>query len=93
MHQITYVKWRDACFEDADNGGPVAPGLIELDEVGWLLGETDEVVTIGLELEPDEEEIPSSKAGRRRLHIPYKGNIVEMRVMDLSRAFPKRSIR
>ena len=91
MKPLAYIKWRDACFEQADDSGRVSPELVELDEVGWLVGETEDVVTICLELEPDAEGVPSSNAGRSRLHIP-RVNIVEMRVQaDLAKAFPKRS--
>lgn len=90
--RLAYIKWRDACFDSADSGGPVHPELIELDELGWLVGETEEIVTIALELEPDQDGVASQRAGRTRLSIP-KVNIVEMRVVDsLIKAFPKKSI-
>ncbi len=92
MHQIAYIKWRDACFEQADDGGPCHADLVELDEIGWLVAENEEAVTISLELEPNADGIPSSKAGRSRLHIPKNG-IVEMRVAEFGKAFPKRTLR
>jgi len=92
--QLTYVCWRDAMHEEAEAGGPAHAQLITLEEVGWLADETDEAVTLVMELEPGPEinGEPTSQAGRWRLHIP-KCNIVEMRVMEFGKAFPKRSIR
>jgi len=93
MKPLCYIKWRDAQFEQADEGGTVDPSLMELDELGWLVGETEDVVTICLELEPNSEGVPSSLAGRSRLHIP-KVNIVEMRVQEnFRKAFPRTTVR
>jgi hypothetical protein len=90
--RIAWVRWKDACFEQAENGGVVQTALIELDEVGWLVGENEEAVTLAMELEPDEEGKPSSKAGRARLHIP-RVNIISMHVVeDVRKAFPKRTV-
>lgn len=77
--KIAYIRWKDACAEEADDRKPreVTPGLCELHEVGFLLGENAEAVTIGMEMSGDDV-----KTGRWRLHIP-RVNIVEMRVMDL----------
>jgi hypothetical protein len=92
MNRIAYIRWRDACSEAAEESGPVIPGLVELDEVGWFVGETDEVITIVMEMEPSYEGEPAARPGRWRLHIP-KNAIIEMRVMEASKAFPKRSKR
>ena len=82
MNQIAYIRWRDACAEAAEDGGLVIPGLVELDEVGWLAGQDEEVVTIVMEMEPNLEGEPAQRPGRWRLHIP-RNAIVEMRVMGL----------
>jgi len=68
---ITFLRWRDATAEEADHGGPVVPALSELEEVGFLLGETEEAVTIGME-----HDVAERRAGRWRLHVP-KVNILE----------------
>lgn len=62
---IVLVVWKDACSQEA--AGPhteVEPGLVVLREVGFLLGESDEAITIGMEVSDD------ATAGRWRLHIP-----------------------
>ena len=71
---LTYIRWRDACAEAAaDPGHPISEQpLIDLKEVGWLIAETEESVSIALELEPDDT------PGRWRLHIP-KANVLERR--------------
>ena len=58
---------------------------MELHEVGFLPGESDEAVVIGMEFNQDSDIQP----GRWRLHIP-RVSIQEMRVVDLEKAFPKR---
>lgn len=65
---MVLVVWRDACSESADDApGDVVSGLVELREVGFLLAESEESITIGMEL--SEEAHP----GRWRLHIPKAG--------------------
>lgn len=83
MKQIlVYVHWRDACTEEAaDPNTPVSDTpLVDLHEVGWLIGETEESVSIAMELEPH------GAPGRWRLHIP-KVNILERRNFDTERLF------
>lgn len=66
----TFIRWRDACTESADEPNtPVEPSLITLTEIGWLIGEDDEVVSISMELE-------DADPGRWRLHVP-KRNIIQ----------------
>ena len=61
------IHWRDAFTEEANlPGHPVEPSLCDLWEIGWLAGETDEVVTFCMENESSSEAVP----GRFRLHIP-----------------------
>ena len=83
--KLAYVRWKDACSEEADdsNPRPVTPALCELHEIGFLLGENDEAVTIGMEQGDD------TKPGRWRLHIP-RSAIQEMRVAELDTAFRKK---
>lgn len=69
---LVYVHWRDACTEEAAD--PLTPvsdqPLVDLHEIGWLIGETDASVSLSMELEPN------LNPGRWRLHIP-KVNIIE----------------
>jgi len=85
--KLAYIRWKDAVSEEASAAvpHPARAGLVELQEVGFLLDETDEAVVIGMELNEDD----SVQPGRWRLHIP-KVSIQEMRVIDLEKAFPKR---
>jgi hypothetical protein len=79
---LTYVHWRDACTEEAaDPATPVSDHpLVDLHEVGWLIAETDESVSIAMELEPH------LAPGRWRLHIP-KCNILERINFDSEKLF------
>jgi hypothetical protein len=86
MTRVAYVRWRDAVMEDADSDSIAIAKPCELEEVGWLLDENKDAILIGLERQPD-----GIRAGRARLHIP-RANIIELRVMDFNRAFPKRSV-
>lgn len=88
--KIAYVRWLDACSEEASDAKtrPVVPALVELREVGFLLGENDEAVTIGMEQEAAEDTHP----GRWRLHIP-KSAIQEMRVAEIATAFRSKRIK
>ena len=49
---IVYIRWRDACFSSDTTPVEAANGLVELHEIGWLLAESPEAVTIGMEWEP-----------------------------------------
>jgi len=83
--KVAYIRWKDAVSEEASGPGPAVAQarLVELQEVGFLLDETEEAVVIGMELSTDNEVQP----GRWRLHIP-RVSIQEMRVIDLDK-FPK----
>ena len=85
--KLAYIRWKDAVSEEASAAipRPAHAGLVELQEVGFLLDENDEAVVIGMELTDDAEVEP----GRWRLHIP-RVSIQEMRVTDLDKAFPRR---
>jgi len=85
--KLAYIRWKDAVSEEASAAAAHPPHatLVELWEVGFLLGENDEAVVIGMEFNQDAEVQP----GRWRLHIP-RVSIQEMRVVELEKAFPKR---
>lgn len=89
-YTVTYLHWRDACSEEAaDPDTPVcAQPLADLHEVGFLISETDESVSLSLELDHD------GKPSRWRLHVP-KVNIISRFDMPLEKAFriPKRKAR
>ncbi|MDE3167932.1 MAG: hypothetical protein KGN36_19175 [Acidobacteriota bacterium] len=85
--KLAYIRWKDAVAEEASGPSP-APAharLVELQEVGFLLDETEEAVVIGMELSDDTEVQP----GRWRLHIP-RVSIQEMRTIELEKAFARR---
>ena len=83
--KLAYIRWKDAVSEEASDAAnhPPHATLVELHEVGFLLGENDEAVVIGMEFNQDREVQP----GRWRLHIP-RVSIQEMRVVELDKAFP-----
>lgn len=86
--KLAYIRWKDAQSEEASEPLTEARAhLVELEEVGFLLDENEEAVLIGQEIQDDAK----VQAGRFRLHIP-RSQIVEMRVVDVKKAFPKRSI-
>jgi len=84
--KVAYIRWKDAVSEEASGPGPAVAQarLVELQEVGFLLDESEEAIVIGMEVHNDAGVQP----GRWRLHIP-RVSILEMRVMDLEK-FPKR---
>ncbi len=86
MGIIVYVKWADAQAHEAADAPEAKPELAILEEIGWLLAETDDVLLIGMEQSED------AHPGRWRLHIP-KVNIVERRDTTVERAFKKPRVR
>ena len=80
--KIVYLHWRDACH-DMNECRPAETGLIDLHEVGFLLHETDEFVTLSCEHPGD------SDTARLWLSVP-KTNIVERRDTTVEKAFPTR---
>jgi len=85
--KVAYVRWKDAVAEEAADGphGPPQAKLAELQEIGFLLDENEEAVSIGMEVTEDSEVRP----GRWRLHIP-RVSIQEMRVVELDQMLTKR---
>ena len=51
--KLTHIHWRDAMTEEAGDGGEVHPQLYPLEEVGFLVAEDEEIVTICMELDED----------------------------------------
>lgn len=83
---VTYIRWRDAVSEEATAPAvKTVAALVELCEVGFLLAETEEAVTIGMENHCDGEVSP----GRWRLHVP-KVCIIERRDVEFEKVFAKR---
>ena len=83
MRRLVYIRWRDAMTDEGGEHPPLAE-LAELEELGWLLAQTEEAIQIGMELEPQLEGLTG--AGRWRLTIPKSG-IVEMKEVDFDWAF------
>jgi hypothetical protein len=81
---VSYIRWHDAVSEEASDSRAAKACLAELCEVGFLLDETDQAVTIGMEYQQQEAVQP----GRWRLHIP-KVCIIERRDVDLDKAFTR----
>ncbi len=81
--KVAYVHWRDA----SHGMGEIEIGrmtLSDLHEVGFLVKEDEESVTLAMEWEGDEK-----VSTRLWLTIPRVG-IVEMRTVDLDTAFKPR---
>lgn len=79
---LAYIRWRDACVADDMVTRTLtsdACGTLELHAIGWLLGETDETITLGVEYDPSDEEYT-----RAWLSIP-KVSIQEIRRFKLPR--------
>lgn len=83
--RLAYVRWFDASHSQ-DEMALEGMGLIELEDVGWPIAETDEFVTLTVERLAGAE---TMKTARLWLSIP-RVNIIEMRVAQLDKAFPKR---
>jgi hypothetical protein len=78
--RICHLVWVDACYEEQGQGESLA--LAQLEEIGFLLAEDKDSVTIGMEApEP-------SMVERWRLTIPKIG-IISMKVRDLNRIFSR----
>lgn len=45
---VTYIKWRDASYSQGDTSHADL-SLIDLEEIGWLVKETEEAVTLSIE--------------------------------------------
>jgi hypothetical protein len=79
---VVYVRWKDAQNSNASHSIAQLGDLAVLDEIGFLLKETDETLTIGTESPQQDLE------ARFWLTIP-KAAIIEQRRTTLVKAFPK----
>lgn len=79
---VAYVRWKDALHDMAECDRHKLGSLATLHEVGFLVKETAESVTLALEAEG------GNPATRLWLTIP-RVNIIEMRTAELDKAFPK----
>ena len=80
--KLTYLRWRDAAFS-VEERHLSDTGLIELEEFGFLAGETEEKVTLAMEKPGDESTV------RLWLSVP-KVNIVERREFELEDLLSRR---
>lgn len=78
---LVYVRWRDAVHSMDEHEISGLGDLVELHEVGFLLKETPETVTLSIEIQKD------ATSTRMWLTVP-KVNIVEIRHATLDKAFP-----
>ena len=83
---IVYIRWRDACHSMSQYAIKDLGELSELHEIGFLLKETSESVTIGTESQDGATE------ARMWLTIPRQ-NIIEMKITTLDKAFAVRKPR
>ena len=79
---IAHIRWRDALAVEGDHLPPTA-ALAELEEVGFLLAESEDAVLIGMEAE-------GPTPGRWRLNVP-KAMILHMKVVEVERAFNRKA--
>jgi len=87
MTRIAYIIWRDANFGNgADTPMDQIGGLVELHEVGFVLKETPEAVTLSM------ESGLSDLSNRAFLTIP-RVNIVSIRFATVEKVFPPRKKR
>ena len=82
---LAFIKWKDAMTDPDPHPGPVQAELYPLSEIGYLVAETDEVVTICMELDTATEH-----PGRFRLHIP-RVNIISMKTVEVEKAFNRKA--
>lgn len=87
--RVALITWRDAvALEAADDDGQAKAQVAILTECGFLIDESPEAVMIGMENHEDTGDV---KPGRWRLSIPRQ-NILKMYVVDVAKAFPKKSL-
>lgn len=78
---LTYIRWADACYEEADGQALRDYRLAILHEVGFLIGENENSVSLAMEHQDQ-----SVHPGRWRVHIP-KVNILERKEVDFEKVF------
>lgn len=86
--KLCYIRWLDAVTEEAGEDSKAIASLCELEEVGWLLDETEEAILISMETES--HSLEEMKPGRWRLHIPKSG-ILEMHTREFGKIFNKKT--
>lgn len=84
---LTYIRWHDASYKDAADSPEPIPDLSDLTEIGFLLGENEKAVLLGMEMDND-----GSAPGRWRLSIP-KINIVERKDVSFDSVFGTKKVR
>ena len=85
--RLALVTWVDA-VTDATDGGELKAKPCLLQEVGFLVDENEDAILITME---NHEAAKGVAPGRFKLHIPRR-NIKELRVVDMAKAFPGKSI-
>lgn len=83
---LLYIRWRDAVNSNSQHAISSLGELAELHEVGFLLAESEETITLGTESQEGATE------ARFWLTIP-KQNIVEIRRTTLAKAFPLKRVK
>ena len=81
--ELAWVRWRDASH-GLNEWDKDRMTLSELEEVGFILQEDKESITLGMENDISD---PSSKQARLWLTIPKNG-IIEIKRRELAKAFP-----
>lgn len=84
--RLALVTWVDAVTDTTDGGELKAKPCL-LQEVGFLVDENEDAVMIAMENHETKDVAP----GRFKLHIPRR-NIRELRVVDLAKAFPGKTV-
>ena len=82
--KVAWVHWLDASH-GLNEWDKERMGLSDLEEVGFVLKEDADSITLGMERICND---PEAKEARLWLTIPRSG-IVEMRECELSKAFPQ----
>ena len=85
--KVTLVRWLDACQREAADSPEAIPELAELQHVGFVLAETDDILLIGMEIGAADVH-----PGRYRFNIP-KNSILERRDVEIETAFKTRKRR
>jgi hypothetical protein len=80
---LTYIHWRDASYNTEEMPHEEL-GLVDLHEVGWIIKEDDECITLGVEWYPE----TAVAATRLTLTIP-KVNIVRRKDFKLEKILGK----
>lgn len=79
---LIYLKWRDAIHSMNEHPIVELGALAELHEIGFLIKESAESITIGTESQD------AATSVRMWITVP-KVNIIEIKRTTLARAFPK----